>query len=134
MPHQCVRCGKMYEEGSSHIISGCTCGAKLFYFIRKEILDDVKKDRSLKILSADARAQIEQDIYDIIGDEVDRNLPVVLDIESVKVLRDGSFELDLVNLFNSKQPLVYRLEEGKYVIDIANSFTRTRKPIKKKTK
>ena len=133
MPHQCVRCGKLYDEGSSVILSGCTCGSKLFYFVRKEIVNDVKKDRTLMGLSAQDREKIEADIYQIIGDEVDKNIPVILDIESVKVLEPGKFELDIVNLFNKKQPIVYRLEEGKYVIDLANSLNRTR-PLEKKKK
>jgi len=134
MPHQCVRCGKLYDEGSSAILSGCeSCGSKLFYFVRKEIVNDVKKDKTLLNLSVQDREKIESDIYQIIGDEVDRNIPVILDIESVKVLEPGKFELDIVNLFNKKQPIVYRLEEGKYVIDLANSLNRTR-PIEKKRK
>jgi len=124
MPHQCVRYGKMYDEGSAHILTGCTCGAKLFYFIRREMFEQVKKDKSIQNISVDERKQIEKDIYAIIGDEIDKNIPVVLDIESVKVLKEGKFELDLVQLFNKKNPLVYRLEEGKYVIDLANSFKR----------
>jgi len=50
--------------------------------------------------------------------------PIVLDLESIKIRKPGKFELDLVNLFNKKQPLVYKLEEGKYVIDLAESFIR----------
>lgn len=133
MPHQCVRCGKLYDEGSSAILSGCDCGAKLFYFVRKEIVNDVKKDKTLAGLSVADREKIEADIYQIIGDEVDKNIPVILDIESVKVLEPGKFELDIVNLFNKKQPIVYRLEEGKYVIDLANSLNRTR-PVEGKKK
>lgn len=133
MPHQCVRCGKLYTEGSSVILSGCECGSKLFYFVRKEIVNDVKKDKTLAGLSDSDREKIEADIYQIIGDEVDKNIPVILDIESVKVTEPGKFELDIVNLFNKKQPIVYRLEEGKYVIDLANSLNRTR-PIENKKK
>ena len=136
MPHQCVRCSKLYVEGDNAIITGCSCGSKLFYFIKKEQLDSVRKDRSLQDLSSDDRKRIEEDIYAIIGNEVDKNIPVILDIESVKVTRPGSFELDLVNLFNTKQPLVYRLEEGRYVIDIVNSLYRskTEKGVKGKPK
>ena len=134
MPHQCVRCGKLYDEGSSVILSGCECGSRLFYFVRKEIINDVKKDKTLLNLSVEDRQKIESDIYQIIGEEVDKNIPVILDIESVKVVEPGKFELDIVNLFNKKQPIVYRLEEGKYVIDLANSLNRTRPMSKKKGK
>ena len=129
MPHQCVRCGLMYDDGSSAIIEGCTCGAKLFYFIRKQVLDAKQKketDIPQLDLGNDDRLQIESDIYDIIGDEIDKNLPVVLDVESVRVSEQGKFELDLVHLFNKKQPLVYKLEEGKYMIDLPASLNRRR--------
>jgi uncharacterized protein len=127
MPHQCVRCSKLYEEGSPQILTGCDCGSKLFYYVRKDQLDMIRKDRSTLSLSDDEKKKIEDDIYQIIGHEVDRNIPVILDIESVKVIKPGSFELDLVNLFNKKQPLVYRLEEGKYVVDLVNSLYRSQK-------
>jgi uncharacterized protein len=129
MPHQCVRCGLMYKDGASEILTGCTCGAKLFYYVRQQVLDSREKlDAELPQLSLDktARKRIEKDIYDIIGDEIDKNMPVVLDVESVRITDEGRFELDLVNLFNSKQPLVYKLEEGKYVIDLPASLNRTR--------
>ena len=52
----------------------------------------------------------------------EEDMPVILDIESVRVTGEGRFELDLVKLFKKDQPLVYKLEEGKYVIDLAETF------------
>lgn len=125
MPHQCVRCGALYNDGDSHILTGCDCGSKLFYYINSKKLERLKQEKQPVLeMSIEERKKVEKDIYDIIGDEIDTNMPVVLDIESVNVLREGSFELDLVQLFNKKNPLVYRLEEGKYMIDLANSFKR----------
>ena len=45
----------------------------------------------------------------------------MLDLESIRVLKPGQYELDLVHLFR-KQPLVYKLAEGKYVIDLPEIF------------
>jgi len=47
----------------------------------------------------------------------DEAKPVVLDLESVKVLGPGKFELDIVSLMN-RRPIVFKISEGKYVIDI----------------
>lgn len=127
MPHQCVRCGKMYEDASQNILTGCTCGSKLFYYIRADKLAQVQKEKNVEKLSQKDRNKIEKDIYDIIGDEINKSNPVVLDIESVKVLKPGKFELDIVALFNSDRPLVYQTSEGKYIIDLANSFKRRKK-------
>ena len=56
----------------------------------------------------------------MVGDEEDEK-PIVLDLESVRVLKPGTFGLNLPRIFQ-KQPLIYRLEEGKYVLDIASVF------------
>ncbi|MFC1696833.1 Zn-ribbon domain-containing protein [Nanoarchaeota archaeon] len=120
MPHQCVRCGIMYNDTSIEIIEGCPCGAKLFFYIKKKALE---KQEELPQLSKKEKVQIEKDVLDIIGQE-EPDKPVILDIESIKIIKPGKFELDLVQLFNKKQPLVYKLEDGKYVIDIAESFSK----------
>ena len=43
MPHQCVRCNTFYDDGSEEILKGCTCGGKLFFYVRKEKLEESKK-------------------------------------------------------------------------------------------
>jgi predicted nucleic acid-binding Zn-ribbon protein len=128
MPHQCVSCGAFYENGSHEILSGCSvCGGKLFFYVKKEKLEQLQQDEpQLFNLSADDKRQIEEDVYDILGDDVDKSKPVVLDIESIKILKPGKYELDLVNLFKKKQPLIYKLEDGKYMIDIIESFKKMR--------
>ena len=53
--------------------------------------------------------------------------PIILDFESIKILSPGKYELDLVNLFNKKQPLIYKLEDGKYMIDLIETFKKITK-------
>lgn len=128
MPHQCVRCNALYDDGSEVILNGCSCGGKLFFYLRKDRLERLKAKReNFEKLSVTDRKQIETDVYDLIGN-TQEDFPIVLDLESINVLKPGSFELDLVQLFNKKQPLVYRMEEGKYIIDLPNSF-RNRKEL-----
>ena len=43
-------------------------------------------------------------------------------MESIRVLGPGKYELDVVNLFNKKRPLIYKLEEGKYIVDLASTL------------
>ena len=34
MPHQCVKCSKIFKENSNEILKGCnSCGGKFFFFI-----------------------------------------------------------------------------------------------------
>lgn len=119
MPHQCVRCNRFYEDGSEEILKGCSCKGRLFFFIKKQDVERAKK-ASVKLTKEDKK-QIEKDIFDLIGTELDKKRPVVLDLESIRILKPGQYELDLVNLFK-KRPLIYKLEEGKYMIDLPESF------------
>lgn len=114
----------MYEDGSQALLSGCTsCGGKFFFFIKKQDLNRAQEITTK--LSKEEKVQIESDVLEIMGmDEPDR--PVVLDLESIRILQPGKYELDLVELFKGK-PLVYRLEDGKYVIDLASSFRKEEK-------
>jgi len=120
MPHQCVRCNTFYEDGAEEILKGCSCGARLFFFIRKEKLDKAKEQTPL-LLSVEQKEQIEKDINNMMGDR-DPDVPIVLDIESIRVLKPGKYELDLVRLFKGDEPLIFKLADGKYIIDVAETF------------
>jgi hypothetical protein len=122
MPHQCVRCGKVYDDGAEEILKGCSCGAKMFYFIRQEKLKKIQEQQAQEPLSQKEQEQIEKDVYDLIGDEIDTDKPVILDIESIEILKPGKYKLDLVKLFKTKEPLIYKLEDGKYIVDLVESF------------
>lgn len=110
----------MYDDGAQEILAGCKCGARLFFFVRKEQLQ--KAEVVAQNLTPVDKVQIEKDVKEIIG--IEEETPVILDIESVRISRPGSFELDLVHLFNKKEPLIYKIEEGKYIIDLAETFRR----------
>jgi predicted nucleic acid-binding Zn-ribbon protein len=120
MPHQCVRCSTIYPDTASELLKGCSkCGAKLFFYIKAERLQELK-ETTINLTPKD-KEQIEKDVYDIIGEERDEDKAVVLDLESIRILKPGQYELDLVHLFR-KQPLVYKLAEGKYIIDLPETF------------
>jgi len=120
MPHQCVRCNKFYDDGSQAVLSGCSCGAKLFFFIKQSKIDESRN--VVANLSGDEKKQIEVDVFDLVGANVDEG-PVILDFESIRILKPGKYELDLANLFKNES-LVYKLDEGKYMIDLVRSFQR----------
>jgi hypothetical protein len=126
MPHQCVRCNKIYEDGSKQILKGCSCGGKLFFYVKKEKLKELKKAIKEQNLSDKQKEQIEKDVFDIVGSPIDKSDPVILDFESINVLQPGKYELDLVHIFKG-DPLIFKLEEGKYMIDVVESFKRHRK-------
>jgi len=126
MPHQCVRCGKFYDDGSDIILRGCECGAKLFFFVRQSAIEKAKN--ATANLSVEEKVEIEKEIFDLMDVTPDHNSePVVLDFESIRVLKPGKFEIDLVKLFDKSKPTVYKIGDGKYMIDIAETFNNANK-------
>jgi len=106
-------------------MKGCTCGGRLFFFVKKEKIEEAKKIANEIKLSHEERIQMESDVFNLIGHESPEE-PVVLDLEAIRILKPGKYELDLVHLFQG-EPLIFKLEEGKYMIDIAESFKNFRK-------
>ena len=120
MPHQCVKCSRILPVASREILEGCaSCHSKFFFYVREEQLQKLKE--TVVEIKESEKKQIEKDVRDIAG-ITDINAPVILDFESVRITGEGKFELDLSNLFNKKRPLVYKLEEGKYMIDLATTL------------
>lgn len=150
MPHQCVHCSEIYPDAAKELLSGCKCGSRFFYFIKQEHIDKLKKNakevediignqiqEKIKEINKLDKEKIEKDVREMIGLEQE-DIPVILDLESIRVLSPGKFEIDVVNLFNKKRPLIYKLEEGKYIIDLASTLRlnakeldKTRKEVKK---
>ena len=89
-----------------------------------EFLDLQKNKERLKFVKTLSK-KVEKDVRSIL-DIVDEDKPVILDLESVRVVKPGKFEIDLVSLLNRK-PIVFKIQEGKYIIDIESGL-----PSKKK--
>ncbi len=128
MAHQCVKCSRIIPIGSKELIEGCSdCKSRFFFYIREEQLAKIREE-PIEIPEQE-KETIEKDIREIAG-ITDAKAPVILDLESVRVKGDGKFEIDIVNLFNKKRPLIYKLEEGKYIIDLASTLNKSLKDIK----
>lgn len=81
-------------------------------------------------LKTEDKKRIENDVREMIG--IEEEQPVILDLESVRVLKPGKFQIDIVNLFNKHRPIIYKLEEGKYIIDLASSLKVSEEEINRK--
>jgi predicted nucleic acid-binding Zn-ribbon protein len=128
MAHQCVHCGKIIKEANKEILEGCAkCGGKFFFFVKEENLALLEHQEKIKLkgFSEQEKHKIEKDVREILKIE-DEFSPVILDVESIKILGPGKFEIDIVSLMN-RRPIVIKLEEGKYIIDLDS----TRNPVRR---
>ena len=110
----------MSQDGAQEILKGCSCGARLFFYIKKK---DIERGKELvNNLSTEDKVQIEKDVTEILHIKTEvGDKPVVLDLETIRIMGPGKYELDLVHMFKS-DPLVVKLDEGKYVIDLPQAF------------
>jgi len=112
--------------GSREILDGCgECGRRFFFYIRDEQAAAMKEQKQIENvfpgeIAVGDKKEMEKEVRDILGIEDDMK-PVILDLESVRVLSPGKFEIDLVSLMNRK-PIIFKLEEGKYVIDLESGL------------
>lgn len=126
MPNRCVRCGKIYETASPEILTGCSnCGSHYFFFFKE---GDVKLQAEMSKITRAEGEEILNDVQEIVGEGSDK--PVILDLESIRVKKSGKFEIDLVSLFKRK-PIIYKIEDGKYFIDLASTMQLSGKRSKK---
>lgn len=105
MPHKCARCGKIYPDGAEELMKGCSCGSRVFIYFREGEGEKVPKD--LGWLEDELR-------------EYTKDRPVSItvdDVENIKVLGEGKYELDLPSLMSGK-PIIIQSREGVYYIKL----------------
>ncbi len=65
MPHQCLKCGKIFEEGSAQLLKGCPdCGGNRFFFTKNPLNED-ERDAITKKVGKD----INTTIMELIGNQ-----------------------------------------------------------------
>lgn len=117
MPYKCVHCSRVYSDGAKETMEGCECDSKFFFYIKEEKLKEIQEYNPLSGLEEHEKDKIEEDIREISGITNDET-PVFLDFESVTVVKPGKYLLDISKLLEKDKPKVYKLEDGKYIIDL----------------
>lgn len=113
MPHQCLKCSQVYDNTSDAIIKGCSnCGSKLFLYLKKtpvksEEIELTKHEKELVLQEVESIAEIR-----------DSDAPIILKLENIRVIKPGKYEIDINQLMKKDKPIVYKIQEGTYVIDL----------------
>lgn len=65
MPHQCLKCGKVFEEGSSQLLKGCpNCNGNRFFYTKKPLDENQRKTITKKV-----KKDINETIIELMGDQ-----------------------------------------------------------------
>lgn len=112
MPHQCLRCNHVFDNSSNAIIKGCSeCGGKLFLFVKK-----IPEEKEIE-LSAENKEIILKELEQHVNiDEIDS--PIILKLENIRIVGPGKYEIDINQLMKKEKPLIYKVQEGTYIIDL----------------
>jgi predicted nucleic acid-binding Zn-ribbon protein len=119
MAYKCVHCSAVYADDAREVLNNCSkCKSKFFFYIREQKLKEIESKKILEMeLSSGEKKQIEKDVRELVGLE-DEEVPVFLDFESIKIVKPGKYLLDVQKLFAQDKPRVYKLADGKYIIDL----------------
>jgi len=119
MPYKCVHCSAVYEDEAKEVLTGCgKCKSKFFFYIKEQKLKEIESKKEYEIeLNAKEKNQMEKDVRELVGLR-DEEVPVFLDFESIKIVKSGKYLLDLQKLFAQDKPRIYKLADGKYIIDL----------------
>ena len=146
MPHQCLKCGKVFEEGSAQLLKGCPdCGGNRFFFT-KEPLNEVEREAITEKVGKD----INTTIMELIGDQSDGIIDksgswvkikakdlrkaVEKQINDEKKVADTKEDIDIITNNDYREATIKKIEEqtkkedspetidiekpGKYKIDV----------------
>ena len=124
MPNKCTVCGKMHPDEAPYLMDGCDqCGSKFFFYVREK---EVKKaEEDISKLSDKEIKEMEEDIRDIIGSKAEGK-SVMLDVEAIRVIRPGKYQIDVTTLFN-QIPIVIRVGSGRYELDLSTIMARMKR-------
>ncbi len=119
MAYKCLHCSAVYEDDAKEIMAGCSkCKSKFFFYMKGLQLKEIESRKEFDIkLSSKEKNQMEKDVRELAGIR-NEETPVYLDFESIKIIKPGKYLFDLQKLFAIDKPRVYKLSDGKYIIDL----------------
>ena len=146
MPHQCLKCGKIFEEGSNQLLKGCpVCNGNHFFYTkeplneenRKSLNEKLNKDlnsKLVKIINEQANDLVKDTNWiniksKDINDEIEKYLAKTKKItpdnkENIEIITEEKYRKEIIEKIEietkkSNEPETINIEEpGKYRIDV----------------
>ncbi len=126
MPHKCTKCGHIFDDGSSSVLTGCpSCGANKFLYIKPDKDENAPRGTSGEQIAhtpGDTVVPMDQQ-----GTKVDPSR-----VESIRILGPGSYEINIPALIERKEIVMALKEDGNYVIHMPSAFNKKRAKIQPK--
>lgn len=128
MPHECVKCGKLYPDSSPEVLEGCeNCGGRKFIYVATG-----RKRRKIPEKVPAAEPQPEQ--REKPAGVQDRRRDIYSGLESIRIVSPGTYELNIEKLAQSDERVVGFSNEGSYGVDLLSMMKSKKKREKKEKK
>lgn len=149
MPHRCTKCGAVFEDGDSVILTGCPeCRWNKFLYVKAEevtvkpeAVPEEEDSQPTTIWDIEERIEKKKEpSIDSVLEEIDRalesddvkNKDLNPDrVDSIRILDAGSYELNLGSIMEKDEIVVGIKEEGQYAIDLPMILQKSGKTAKK---
>ncbi|MBI5159792.1 hypothetical protein HY992_06775 [Candidatus Micrarchaeota archaeon] len=99
MSHKCAKCEREYASGSIELTKGCACGAKVFLYFNSD--NSVEREQVVELVQSGEAVKIEESLQ---GWVEEYKAPLSLEVENIRVVEDGVFEVNVGSLIQN--PLV----------------------------
>ncbi len=123
MPHKCIRCGLLYGSGSEELLKGCSCGSRIFMFIKQE---QVTLKEQMEILERESKSMVVENQVQL--DEIAQIAPISIERapDPVKIdLGEMSRPLEIPDV-NKIAENIRNENERQAAIDEANGLAGTK--------
>ncbi|HEV8289666.1 MAG TPA: Zn-ribbon containing protein [Candidatus Norongarragalinales archaeon] len=111
MAHKCVRCATVFENNSPQLLSGCSCGSRVFLFV-KDTPGEAIEGEGQKFSPEEAK-WLEKELEPFTAEHA-----VTLEtdaVENVRIVEQGSYVLNIKSLM-SGDPVVVKSDKGVYYL------------------
>lgn len=136
MPHQCLKCGRIFEEGSSELLRGCpSCGGSKFVYIGESPSNGQreigKREKFVKEFVENSHHEKGIDI----GIDEERRKELLQRFlrrekipETIEIKEPGEYEIDLKGLLD-EEPIIIK-KDNSYIIHLPSLFEILKRPKK----
>ncbi|MBU4202143.1 MAG: Zn-ribbon domain-containing protein [Candidatus Altiarchaeales archaeon] len=126
MPHKCARCGTIYDDTSAELISGCSCGARVFLYLKERpgrSEEDTIEELKIKEIGGEDLKRLDREF----GMDLEKTGRTIhLDLENLHQIDKGRYRIDIKSLMKG-DPLIMKVGDGVYYIDIIDAMSKGRK-------
>jgi predicted nucleic acid-binding Zn-ribbon protein len=121
-----MNCDKEYGEDAEELVDGCECGSTLFLYQKDNSSDtegeEEAEEETMPVEKDEVLEEIDEFLTSIKeGKKGAGDTKIRFDLQSIRVLEEGVYEIDLKKLLD-EIPLIVEIKDGNYHLHLPSVF------------